>query len=765
MSYRFDPAARARSIESSSRASAARPSCGSRSPAPAGASSAEPVDDGVRVRVAFEDGPCALLVWGGAGGDAAAAAPAAERASTLDGPWEVQVEATLEDDWGDLDAPEGAVETWELEHRFDAAPQWTPVHATFGPRARWAGPAPEDDLPAPLADMPDSRPAAWSPSRGIHKDPLHIAYLGPSGRVPEEFLDFGPVAAGEAVHLRAVIHVDAALSTFLAVGASAAKRAWLDGRPVALEGSGYLAAGAVELPAGESVLDLRLRAGEAVGALRAHFAFVADLDGYARPEWMRAAGERRQELGRGVQHPRVAAGGAHRRRGARRRQRAVPGARRRGRGRPPGRLRSLRRARRGPPAALRPGRAPARRRARAAARAARARPQPAGRAARRAGSRRRRGPSRCARARTGPLRATAPSGRSTSASTSAAIRRATTPGGGRIRCRGRVAGARSRQRGRGRARAGHRGPRRRAPATAADGASGRDRDPRPARARVPRDGEVGGRASAPGRRRRSSTGEAERARSSSTPRPDSPAARSSPVRWRSRSARARWSSSTGRTRGCPTTAAPSATAGGSDRRRGGAVLLDLGEVRGTAEVLVDGESAGVRVCSPYTFDLSGRIGADGATLEILVLNTLGPAPRRRQPDAVRVPRAAAVRPVRARRMSSKRLMTRRRGLARDVEVERPGGHGVLPRRRLDRRARRRAGAVAGGARHGELGRRAARRGRPERRRGGARRVHRGPPRRPARPQADLPVRPAALRRRRPLHRLRGQRADAVRAGR
>ena len=57
---------------------------------------------------------------------------------------------------------------------------------------------------------------------------------------------------------------------------------------------------------------------------------------------------------------------------------------------------------------------------------------------------------------------------------------------------------------------------------------------------------------------------------------------------------------------------------------GDAVLLDLGEVRGTAEVLVDGESAGVRVCSPYTFDLSGRIGADGAALEILVLNTLGP---------------------------------------------------------------------------------------------------------------------------------------------
>ena len=54
------------------------------------------------------------------------------------------------------------------------------------------------------------------------------------------------------------------------------------------------------------------------------------------------------------------------------------------------------------------------------------------------------------------------------------------------------------------------------------------------------------------------------------------------------------------------------------------LTLDLGAVRGTAEVLIDGESAGVRVCSPYRFDLSGRLGAHEVTLEVLVLNTLGP---------------------------------------------------------------------------------------------------------------------------------------------
>jgi hypothetical protein len=53
-------------------------------------------------------------------------------------------------------------------------------------------------------------------------------------------------------------------------------------------------------------------------------------------------------------------------------------------------------------------------------------------------------------------------------------------------------------------------------------------------------------------------------------------------------------------------------------------VLDLGEVRGTAEVLVDGESAGVRVCSPYRFDLGDRVGDGGASLEVLVCNTLAP---------------------------------------------------------------------------------------------------------------------------------------------
>jgi hypothetical protein len=58
--------------------------------------------------------------------------------------------------------------------------------------------------------------------------------------------------------------------------------------------------------------------------------------------------------------------------------------------------------------------------------------------------------------------------------------------------------------------------------------------------------------------------------------------------------------------------------------RPGVVVLDLGVVRGTAEVHVNGQLAGVRVWSPYRFDLTGLV-VDGVNrLTVTVFNTLGP---------------------------------------------------------------------------------------------------------------------------------------------
>jgi hypothetical protein len=91
------------------------------------------------------------------------------------------------------------------------------------------------------------------------------------------------------VHVRTVLHVAEAIETNLAIGAAALKSAWLDGEEVILGGDGYLAYAPVSLAAGTVVLDLRF-AVEETTTVRAHFAFVADLDSYLRPEWLRVAG-------------------------------------------------------------------------------------------------------------------------------------------------------------------------------------------------------------------------------------------------------------------------------------------------------------------------------------------------------------------------------------------------------------------------------------------------------------------------------------------
>jgi hypothetical protein len=56
----------------------------------------------------------------------------------------------------------------------------------------------------------------------------------------------------------------------------------------------------------------------------------------------------------------------------------------------------------------------------------------------------------------------------------------------------------------------------------------------------------------------------------------------------------------------------------------GTVVLDLGVVRGTAEVHVNGQPGGVRIWSPYRFDLTGLVRDGVNQLTVTVFNTLGP---------------------------------------------------------------------------------------------------------------------------------------------
>jgi hypothetical protein len=282
---------------------------------------ATPVEDGVEVEIPFDDGPAALLIWP----DPAEPAEQAPEAVAIGGEetlvtlneWTSAIVPTLDNRYGDLALPAspGAppVQTWRFEHRIErpgedgpaadrpvntAAGDGQQVEATFGPYGWWTGPLPADRLPAPLVGLADGqalapadwRPAVYSRSRGIARDPIHYSTLGPKARVPQEFLLFGPAAPGEGVRFRTTISSPDEQRAYLALGGPGAKRAWLNGEPCGAAPAGYLWLAPVTLRQGRNVLEWELVAEERVN-LRASWALVRDPERYARPEWLTSAGE------------------------------------------------------------------------------------------------------------------------------------------------------------------------------------------------------------------------------------------------------------------------------------------------------------------------------------------------------------------------------------------------------------------------------------------------------------------------------------------
>ncbi|MFJ2270874.1 hypothetical protein ACIOHO_31845 [Streptomyces sp. NPDC087849] len=269
----------------------------------------------VEVDVPFDTGPAAVLVLPARDPEAATAeAPAAPDAVPVvttveippDADWDMALVPTLDNTWGDFARPatgppagppvtecrtfrhrveapgeDGVRDGWAMGPERAGAPAGDTVHATFGPHA------------VVLREGPGDRGARsvleWSDTLGVYKDPVHRAVLGPKGHVPEEFVLIGPTRAGEVARLRVELLLDAAFDGHLAVGAAASKRARLDGVPVGLEDGGHLAMGPVRAAAGRHLLELELTPDQDCH-LRAHVALVRDPGRYRRPEWILASG-------------------------------------------------------------------------------------------------------------------------------------------------------------------------------------------------------------------------------------------------------------------------------------------------------------------------------------------------------------------------------------------------------------------------------------------------------------------------------------------
>ncbi|WP_419994073.1 hypothetical protein [Streptomyces boninensis] len=235
--------------------------------------------------VPFADGPVALVVLGDDLPDATREPLGAALGSTpVDGPWRALATSTLDNRHGDLAAADRdgvlPIEVWRLEHAAHDGADWGRATAGYGPFAE-------------VRD-PDGtwRPAEWSLSRGIRKDPIHLEPLGPKGYVPEEFLDWRRIERGEQVAVRTRLPLPDRTGLHLAVGSNAARRVRVDGSELPLQGGGYQSFSPLPAHTAGRTVELEIDfTAERDGPLRASFAVVTSPGPYRRPEWLTGDGE------------------------------------------------------------------------------------------------------------------------------------------------------------------------------------------------------------------------------------------------------------------------------------------------------------------------------------------------------------------------------------------------------------------------------------------------------------------------------------------
>ncbi|MFE7854754.1 glycosyl hydrolase [Streptomyces sp. NPDC057403] len=233
--------------------------------------------DASAIEVPLDGAPAALVVWRegdpgpGAGGTARRREPA--RTVDLSTGWQGSLVPTLDNTWGDLALPAGSAvdepQIWTMDWTEDDT-GWGRARATYGNRVRHQPPVPADRAPEPLdratvarvltGELPLVTPAErwavslFSASRGI-PDPDGL--LGNKGFVPEEFVRVPVPGAGTVARVRTIVETDHRGPADLGVGAAAAKRVWWNGEPLET-GDGYLASARVDVDRRRNVLEYEL---------------------------------------------------------------------------------------------------------------------------------------------------------------------------------------------------------------------------------------------------------------------------------------------------------------------------------------------------------------------------------------------------------------------------------------------------------------------------------------------------------------------------
>ncbi|WP_449350937.1 glycosyl hydrolase [Streptomyces shaanxiensis] len=233
------------------------------------------VTDGVStIEVPLHGAPAALVVWReGAPADGAPlpSPPGSSESVDLSTGWEGRLVPTMDNTWGDLALPAGSSvaepQIWTMRWSEGDGP-WGTARVTYGNRVRVLPPVPSAQAPDPLdpdvvaqvlSGEEELAPAHWevslySSSRGI-PDPDGL--LGNKGLVPEEFVRVPVPVGGTVARVRTVVETDHRGPADLHIGAAAAKRVWWNGSAVET-GGGYLASARVEVERARNVLEYEL---------------------------------------------------------------------------------------------------------------------------------------------------------------------------------------------------------------------------------------------------------------------------------------------------------------------------------------------------------------------------------------------------------------------------------------------------------------------------------------------------------------------------
>lgn len=228
------------------------------------------------LEVPLNGAPAVILAW--KEGDAALAveaeAPPAAVTTDLGGGWTGTLVPTLQNDWADFAEPAGSsvdeLRIWSMHWSENEGGSWSSAKVTYGNRVMVLNAVPSEEAPAALdaaavnavlAGTKSLAEGTWesrqySTSRGL-ENPGH-GLLGNKGLVPEEFVRVAAPGEGQVARVRTIVSVRHRGDAELIIGAGSSKRAWWNGTEVGSDAGGYLFRASVTIEAEHNVLEYEL---------------------------------------------------------------------------------------------------------------------------------------------------------------------------------------------------------------------------------------------------------------------------------------------------------------------------------------------------------------------------------------------------------------------------------------------------------------------------------------------------------------------------